>query len=316
MTERIVDISEKAARLRSKNGCLQLDLKDGGTQTIPFVEVAVVVVAHPQVTVTAPVLARLAEAGGVWVVCDERRMPVAWQLPIVGHHLQVERFRQQVGASRPTHKRLWKQIVQAKLRAQASALRLLRGTTCGIDRMVRSVRSGDTTNVEAQAARRYWGALFVDRSFRRDRAAADPNRHLNYGYAVLRALVARAVCAAGLHPSLGIHHHNRYSGFPLADDLMEPFRPLVDLRVARWFDVDDRPPELDRAAKRHLLAGFTERYRVDGEERSFFDIVARVARSLAAVFAGKRRALWLPEVLGDGGAGAVGVSGDVVARDV
>ena len=134
----------------------------------------------------------------------------------------------------PVCKRLWRQIVRAKIKAQAALLVELRGTDFGLGALVLRVRSGDPSNVEARAARRYWPHVFADLDFRRHRENEDQNILLNYGYAVLRAIIARAICAAGLHPSLGIHHHNRYNAFCLADDLMEPFRPAVDHAVAEY----------------------------------------------------------------------------------
>ena len=150
-------------------------------------------------------------------------------LPLVGHHLQARRFVAQAAASVPTKKRLWRQIVRAKIELQAHTLETLHGDSAGVRPLMRLVRSGDPENVEARAARAYWPLLFADDDFRRDHERGDQNRLLNYGYTVLRAIVARAICAAGLHPALGLHHHNQYSAFCLADDLMEPFRPTKPL---------------------------------------------------------------------------------------
>ncbi|MFH0937841.1 MAG: type II CRISPR-associated endonuclease Cas1 [Planctomycetota bacterium] len=158
------------------------------------------------------------------------------------------------------------------------------------------VHSGDPQNIEAQAARRYWLALFGE-NFRRDRDADDQNRLLNYGYAILRATVARAICAAGLHPSLGLHHHNRYDTFCLASDLMEPFRPLVDNVVVQYIRQHGSNAPLDKAAKAALLAPITARYTADGESRTLFDLLARVASSLTDVYMEEGKELYLPELL-------------------
>ncbi|MBE7559701.1 type II CRISPR-associated endonuclease Cas1 [bacterium] len=230
MTDRILDISQRSAYLKVRYGQLLLDFAGEETVSVPLSDIAVLVVAHPQVTYTQAVLAGLAKAGGVFVGCDEDHVPALMLLPLQSNYVVVERFARQAEAAWPVKKRLWQQIVRAKVAAQGELLRTLGRDAAAFDVLMDKVRSGDPSNVEAQASRRYWPALFGE-SFRRNREAADQNRLLNYGYAVLRATVARAVCAAGLHPALGLHHHNKYSGFPLADDLMEPFRPLVDRAV-------------------------------------------------------------------------------------
>jgi len=297
MIERIIDLSEEAARLSVRLGQLVIQPKAGDEVTVPVEEVGVLVVAHRQVVYTHAVLANLAAAGGVFIACDERRMPAGLMLPIAQHHLQTERFALQARASLPTKKRVWQQIVTAKVRAQGTLLKELHGNDRGLLELGRKVKSGDPDNLEAQASRRYWPALFAPDTFRRDREAEDQNRHLNYGYAVLRAMIARAICAAGLHPSLGVHHHNRYDAFCLADDLMEPFRPIVDRAVARhvWEHGKDAP--LDRGAKSALLSALMrQRFKIESEERTLFDVAARTASSLAKIFAGEQQKLLLPEV--------------------
>jgi CRISPR-associated protein Cas1 len=166
------------------------------------------------------------------VLCGSNHSPVAWLWPIAGHHAQAARMRAQLEATRPLGKRLWQVLVQAKIGQQAAVLSALGQTGSGLLLLARQVRSGDPDNLEAQAARRYWPLVFGP-DFRRDRGLPGINALLNYGYTVLRAATARAVVAAGLHPSLGIHHRHRNDSMCLVDDLMEPFRPLVDLMVAR-----------------------------------------------------------------------------------
>ena len=231
---------------------------------MPLADLAVILVAHPQVTYTQAVLSGLAAAGGVFVACDGRNLPVGMMLPLAAHHAQAERFAAQARAPLPVRKRLWRQIVRAKINAQAALLVELRGTDFGIEAMAGRVHSGDPSNVEARAARRYWPRVFADLDFRRHRENEDQNVLLNYGYAVLRAIVARAICAAGLHPSLGIHHHNRYDAFCLADDLMEPFRPAVDRAVAEYMGTHDEPYKLEAAAKQQIIGELTGRYDLDG----------------------------------------------------
>lgn len=294
MHDRIVDFSDEPVGLsvRYENLVVRRDGKD--EVTIPLADVAVVVASHPQVVITQAVLAGLAAAGAVYVVCDANRLPSGMMLPLVGHFAQVERIQTQIGASLPTKKRSWAQVVQCKLRAQGDTLLDLTGDDGGLLDLSKRVRSGDPDNLEAQGARRYWERLFGSAPFTRDRDAEDANRFLNYGYAVLRAITARAVCAAGLHPSIGIHHHNRYSAFTLADDLMEPFRVVVDRSVVDLVDKRGSSAPMDKETKAVLIGALLARFGYEGEARTMFDIVQRVASSLASVCAGESGKLALP----------------------
>jgi len=296
MTEHVVDISEGPASLHVRNELLVIQPEGADEATVPLAEIAAVVVAHPRVTLTQSVLSGLADAGAILVSCDTRFLPAAMLLPLQAHFIQTERIALQTRATLPTCKRLWQQLVRAKITAQGRLLKRLHGDDFALLDLARRVRSGDPKNLEAQASRRYWPVLFANKAFRRDPDREDQNRLLNYGYAVLRATVARALCGAGLHPSIGLHHHNRYNPFCLADDLMEPFRPVVDGAVAEWIRENGPDAPLDRDAKQALVAAVTGRFEVDGESRSLFDVLARVAGSLVAVLAGERRKLLLPEV--------------------
>ena len=295
MTDRILDFSELPARLRVHVKQLVVERRDRPDVSMPLADLAVVIVSHPQVTYTQAVLAGLAEAGGTFVACDRKNLPVGLFLPLVAHHAQTQRFIAQAAAPLPVRKRIWRQIVRAKIIAQAETLVQLHGTDHGLPALAAQVQSGDPKNVEARAARRYWPLLFADMDFRRHRENEDQNMLLNYGYAVLRAIVARAICGAGLHPSLGIHHHNRSNPFCLADDLMEPFRPTVDRAVAEYISTHDAFGHLESAAKQHMIAELTGRYIVNGQQRTLFDVVARMACSLADVFLDKANRLELPD---------------------
>lgn len=294
---RILDISESPARLRVEHGCLCVELGKSPTVRIPAREVAVVVLAHPQITCTQAVLAEVAAAGGVVVTCDGKRLPVGLQLPLQSHYVQGERFLAQAQAKMPLRKRLWQEIIQAKIRLQGRVLEKVCGTDAGLTNMARSVQSGDPTNVEAQAARRYWQHLFPGVDFHRNRDALDQNQLLNYGYAVLRAVAARAVCAVGLHPSLGVHHRNRYNPFCLADDIMEPFRPAVDTVVAQIVEERGADLPLTIEHRRRLLDALYGRWRVGNESRSLFDATEILASSVVENFLGPRRRLRLPDTL-------------------
>lgn len=294
MTNRIIDISEEPAELSMRTGLLVIR-RDTGETTVPLADIAVLIVSHPAVRFTLASLSSLCAAGGVFVVCNEKRLPSGMLLPLEGHYVQSERFQAQAEASEPMRKGLWKQVVKAKVTAQGRALATVRGSDTGLFAMAKKVRSGDTTNIEAQASRRYWTTLFGE-GFERDFEALDQNRLLNYGYAVLRGITARAVCAAGLHPTLGLHHHNRYNPFCLADDLMEPYRPVVDKAVFEIVQRDGKDAPLDKNTKNTLVRALSGgRFQLDGEMRTLFDLSARTATSLAGVYAGERKSLVIPE---------------------
>ena len=295
MADRILDIADEPAELHVRHEQLVIERQDGEKPTVPLADLAVLVVSHPRVTFSQSVLSGLVERNGAFVVCNAKGLPVGMLMPLDAHYLQTERIAHQTEVSAPCRKRIWQQIVKAKVRAQARALERVRGHDAGLTALADRVKSGDPDNVEAQAARRYWGPLFDDSSFRRKREAEDQNRFLNYGYAVLRAIVARAVCAVGLHPSIGLHHHNRYNSFCLADDLMEPFRPIVDQAAVACVDTFGPDAPMDRYVKQTLLQALTGRFDLEGQSRTLFDVAARVASSLAAVYAGERRRLLLPE---------------------
>ncbi|RMG34354.1 MAG: type II CRISPR-associated endonuclease Cas1 [Planctomycetota bacterium] len=295
MIDRILDFSSRPARLFVRRHQLMVEQPGQPLRSVPLTEVAVLLVAHPQVTYTQAVLVELTQAGGVMVVCDQRHLPIGLLLPLTGHGLAPPRMRAQADASRPTKKRLWQQIVRAKIRSQAACLESLHLSDFGLRRLVKSVRSGDTTNVEAQAARRYWQFLFGDHALRRDRTATDENLLLNYGYAVLRAIVARAIVAAGLHPALGIHHHHRENAYCLADDLMEPFRPLVDRAVVERCRANPDFVGLDPETKRFLVSRLTGLVELEGQQATLFTACRRLAASLVDVFQKKGRNLLLPQ---------------------
>jgi CRISPR-associated protein Cas1 len=230
--ERVLDLSSSPARVSLSHERLIIQREGEPDVAVPLMEAALAVVSHPRVSCTVAALAGLMRHGGSLVVCDDSQTPVGLMLPLSVNHEQTRRVVAQAASTRPTGKRLWKQIVRAKVRSQSHVLALRTGSDGGLRRLADEVRSGDPSNIEGQAAQRYWPLLFAEPGFLRRRDAQDQNRLLNYGYAVLRAAVGRAICAAGLHPSLGVHHHGRNNPWSLADDLMEPYRPLVDDEVA------------------------------------------------------------------------------------
>jgi CRISP-associated protein Cas1 len=295
---RILDLSEEPVGLSSRLDNLVLRREQQSEVTIPFESIAVIVASNPRVHASLAALSDLAASGGVFIACDDARLPVAMMLPLHGNSTQTERISNQIEAPLPMKKRVWQQVVRAKICAQADTLQWIHGSDHGLSSLSERVRSGDPANLEAQAARRYWPLLFAGTGFVRDRDAKDVNQLLNYGYAVLRAIVARAVCAAGLHPSIGIHHHNKYSAFTLADDLMEPFRVVVDRESYAILSSRKEEVSLDREVKAQLIGALTGRFLHQGEARTLFDIVARIATSLNEVYAGSSKGLILPSFPG------------------
>jgi CRISP-associated protein Cas1 len=298
MIDRIIEIANPA-RLTVRDAQLVIERQLADRQlslpfTTPISEIAVLLLAHPQITLSQAVLSRIAEVGGSVVTIDNKYLPMSLLLPVQAHFLQTERFAKQIQLSLPNRKRLWQQIVKAKIRAQGELLKGLHGSDAGLIAMSARVRSDDAGNLEAQAARRYWSQVFGDSKFRRGAEGPDQNRHLDYGYTVLRAAIARALCAAGLHPSIGLRHKNRYDAFCLAADVMEPFRPLIDQRVAQWITDHDPAGELDSATKNWIIGATTMRYVCDREQRSLFDLLLRMTNSLAQCVTGELREIDIP----------------------
>jgi CRISP-associated protein Cas1 len=250
--DRIVDIATDNLHLSAYRGFLvvSLDRQEQGRIALDDIQ-SVIVHAHG-VTWTTNLIVALAERGAIMVLCAANHAPVAIMAPINGHHAQAARMRAQWDAPRPLFKQLWQKIVVAKITMQASLLAAQGREEAGaLLMMARRVRSGDPDNLEAQAARKYWPAL-MGSAFRRDQNAEGANALLNYGYTVMRSCIARSIIAAGLNPAIGLHHHNRLNGFALADDLVEPFRPLVDAQVKLLVDeaVGTVTPETKRRLAR------------------------------------------------------------------
>ncbi len=282
MTDRIIEIGDSVARASLSNRQLLLKLLSGETVSIALRDLAAVILSGRHLTLSRALMAALSSAGVAVILVGEKGLPVGQILPLEQHSTQATRFRAQADLSRPRAKRIWQTLVRAKIDQQAALLEQLHADDAGLRELARQVRSGDPDNREAVAARRYWNRLFGDTSFRRRRDADDQNRLLNYGYAVLRAAVARAICAVGLHPGLGVHHHHRSDAFCLADDLIEPYRPLVDAEVVEIAGEYGNDVAIDRPVKTRLLGVLTERWLSDGEDRAILDLIARSARSLAA----------------------------------
>lgn len=281
--DRIVDIATDGLRLSTYRGFLMVkneDAEEVGRVALDDIH-AVIVHAHG-VTWTGNIVAAMAERGAPIVFCAANHSPVAVTLPLEGHHAQGARMQAQWEASRPLRKQLWRRVVQSKIKMQGSLLlaKSIEGAAA-FPHIAGRVKSGDPENQEAQAARRYW-PLLMGADFRRDRAQDGANSLLNYGYAVMRATVARAIIAAGLHPTIGIHHANRSNAFALADDLVEPFRPLVDAVVSAM--IAEGIEKLDPSLKRRFARLIAFDVRINDEVSPVSVAAQRITQSLAQAF--------------------------------
>lgn len=238
-------------RVSHKNGQLVVENHETGEQKkMPVEDLGVIIIENQQVSITIPALNALSDNNCAVVLCDTRHMPSSMLMPLDSNSVQGERYREQVGASLPLKKGLWKQIVQMKIRNQSSLLTKLGREGEKLKPLYTNVKSGDSNNREGIAAKIYWDELFGN-EFVRSRMGPNPNPLLNYGYSILRAAMARAIIGSGLSPTLGLFHKNRYNAFPLADDLMEPYRPYVDALVHQLLLEDKN--ELDSDVKQRLL---------------------------------------------------------------
>jgi CRISPR-associated protein Cas1 len=227
------------------------------------------------------------------ILCDEKHLPGALLQPVSGHSLHHKILRQQIAASTPRKKRIWQRIVRAKIEGQAAVLRSVGAEYEGLLAMARRVRSGDAGNLEAQAARVYWLRLFGSK-FRRDRDSEGVNSLLNYGYAIVRAATARAIVGAGLHPAVSIFHRNQYNSMALADDLVEPLRPLIDLRVRELFDAGLL--ELNKETKARLLESLSWQVKLGESRVPLLVALHRYAAHVRACLAGERPDLVIPAI--------------------
>ncbi len=239
-----------------QNDTLPEEFKEASIRRVPIEDIGVVVLDNRRITITHGAIEALMENNVALISCDSQRMPTGLMLPLEGNTTQSERYRHQIEASVPLKKQLWQQTIQAKITNQAAVLRTLRHVECGnMEAWAKQVRSGDSDNLEGRAAAYYWQEIFGHiRGFRRDREGPPPNNLLNYGYAILRAVVARSLVGSGLLPTLGIHHHNRYNAYCLADDIMEPYRPYVDRLVAEIVESGTEIGELTKEIKGKLLS--------------------------------------------------------------
>ena len=289
---RVVDISDDNRVLSLSRGNLKVSADGAELGRVPLADIQCVLVHGHGAMLSLSLSAALADAGIPLVLCGRNHTPVALSLPVSGNFEQAARLSAQAALPLPKRKRLWRKLVRAKIMAQARALEIAgHPDHKNLEKLTKSVRSGDLDNVEARAARFYWRRL-LGNDFRRDTSGDGLNVHLNYGYTVVRAAMARAVVGAGLTPGLGLHHRGRLNAFQLVDDLMEPFRPLVDHAV--WRNQKDWTGELTPAAKRVLAELINGAMATTAGTNSVSRVMSMLSLSLAEVCTGDAENLVWP----------------------
>lgn len=277
----------------------QLKIEDAETKalkgSIPIEDLGFLVLDHYQITISHQLIVFLQQHNVAVISCDESHLPHGLMLPMAGHVEHSERLKHQINLSEPLRKQLWKQTVEAKIYQQKALLSKFGHVSEPMQTYLTNVKSGDTTNMEGIAAQHYWKQLFDN--FTRERDGDAPNNYLNFGYAILRSMVARALVSSGLNPTIGIFHRNKYNAYCLADDIMEPYRPYVDELVIEWMNKPFRPTEMSREAKTHLLNIATKDVKMDGLTRPLLVALSSTTSSLYKCMTGEHRVIRYPELV-------------------
>ncbi len=295
MVKRTLHFSNPAY-LSCKNQQLIVELKNDERtiKSIPIEDLGIVILEHQQITITTRLLELLLENNVAVITCDGKFMPSGMFLPFEGNSEQTQRMRTQLDASAPLKKQLWQQTVKYKINNQAQVLMHLGENNERLIHLISEVLSGDTSNCEGQAASHYWGKIYGG-NFVRSRDPETPNAQLNYGYAILRSVVARSLTSSGMFPSMGIFHRNKYNAFCLADDIMEPYRPFVDWLVLHLPDLNESEAGLTKEQKIELLKLPQLDVEINGLKRPLFHAVSITTASLYKCFAGEQRKIHYPD---------------------
>jgi CRISP-associated protein Cas1 len=293
MIKRIIDISE-ASYIHLKHQQLLIDKQNEMVGQISIEDLGILILQHPAIVLTQQVIIACQKNKVVIIFCDEKHLPYSAILPIADSNtLHNKILKQQINISEPTRKRLWQQIVQNKIRQQACTLILLGKDPVRLNRLANEVKTNDGGNCEATAAQAYWKLLF-GREFRRDTNLEGINSLLNYGYAIIRAMVARAICGAGLHPTLGLFHRNQYNALCLADDVMEPFRPWVDWLVYQI--VESGQLDITQQNKQILLGLLSETVLYDDKKMPFMVAAHYLMANLKRCYSKEQKIFYYPEL--------------------
>lgn len=268
--------------------------EDKPEKTVPIEDIGYVVLENPQITLTNGVLMKLIQNKTALITCDQQHMPCSFLQPLVGHTEQTVRYRHQLDASIPLKKSLWQHTVMSKIANQGLHIKSRGKYSLKLERWSKEVKSGDTQNHEAVAAAHYFQNLFDIDGFSRNQKGTPPNNLLNYGYAILRAVTARAIVSSGMLPSVGIFHHNKYNAFSLADDIMEPYRPYVDALVYDMVETGANLEELTTSIKVELLKIPALDVIIDGNRSPLMNAMSRTTNSLYDCFYGNSRKILYP----------------------
>ena len=285
---------ENPARLSLKLAQMVVELQDV-TRTLPIEDIGVVILDHKQITITHALIDALLANNVAIVTSNDKHLPVGLMLPLDGNTLQSERFRAQIDASEPLKKQMWQQTIVAKILGQAHVLGSQLIKHNNMLKWAKDVRSGDTENMEARAAAFYWRNMFEKDAFIRDPQGLPPNNLLNYGYSIVRAMMARALVGAGLLPTLGIHHHSRYDAYCLADDIMEPYRPFVDMKVLEMWKNGGITSDISSDQKRELLGITTMDVNISGHRSPMMLAIQTTAQSVQKCYSGEARKIIYPD---------------------
>lgn len=284
------------AYLKTTNEQLVIEMGESGeTKSEPIEDIGLLILDHQQITITQALIAKLLANNVALISCNHTHHPTGLLLNLDGNTLQSQKFQAQAEVSVPLKKQLWQQTVVAKLENQAALLQKEKIDNRTILKYAKEVKSGDSDNCEAKAAVYYWKNIFPEfLQFKREREGAPPNNLLNYGYAILRASVARSLVASGLLPTLGIHHRNQYNAYCLADDIMEPYRPFVDKIVCDIIRMNGRFLEMTPNMKKKLLGIPAMDVVIDGQKSPLMNAVQRTTASLVKCFEGENRKILYP----------------------
>lgn len=285
---------ENPARLSLKLAQMVVELQDV-TRTLPIEDIGVVILDHKQITITHALIDALLANNVAMVTSNDKHLPVGLMLPLDGNTLQSERFRAQIDASEPLKKQMWQQTIVAKILGQAHVLGTQLIKHNNMLKWAKDVRSGDPENMEARAAAFYWRNMFEKDAFIRDPQGLPPNNLLNYGYSIVRAMMARALVGAGLLPTLGIHHHSRYDAYCLADDIMEPYRPFVDMKVLEMWKNGGITSDISSDQKRELLGITTMDVSISGHRSPMMLAIQTTAQSVQKCYSGEARKIIYPD---------------------
>lgn len=284
------------AYLKTIDEQLVVEMRESGEKkTIPIEDIGLLILDHQQITITHALMAKLLFYNTALICCNETHHPTGLLFNLDGHSLQSQKFKAQIESSVPLKKQLWQQTITAKIQNQAGLLKKKKIECNYLHTLCKSVSSGDAANCEAKAASFYWKRIFSEvPDFRRDRFGMPPNNFLNYGYAILRAIVARSIVSSGLLPTLGIHHRNQYNAYCLADDIMEPYRPYVDMVVCNMINPDEPAFELSPSTKKQLLQVPAMDVMINNQKSPLMNAVQRTTASLAKCFEGEARKILFP----------------------